>query len=77
MTYCEWCGSSRHQSEACPTRELSRALTGKKHDPEKLPDYVSMMPLDDLLEKTEEELYDEVKNIQKVTLNCADLRRDE
>ena len=67
MSYCEWCGSSRHQPEDCPTRELSRALTGKKYDAEKLPDYVSMMPLADLLEKTGQELHDEVKNLSKIS----------
>jgi len=74
MSYCEWCGSSRHHSEACPTRELTRALTGQKHDPEKLPDYVSMIPLGDLLEKTEKELHDEVKNLGKISTLKKEVR---
>ena len=64
---CEWCGSGRHSSKNCHTRELTRALTGQNYDAEKLPDYVSTMPLDDLLEKTEQELHDEVKNLGKIT----------
>ena len=69
---CKWCGSGRHDSDNCPTFNLSQALRGQPHDPEKLPDYVSMMPLNDLLEKTEEELHDEIKNLGKISRNNSE-----
>ena len=38
--YCEWCGSSKHQSDECPTLNLVKALTGKPFHETNMPDLV-------------------------------------
>ena len=48
MTDCEWCGSSRHTSDKCPTYNLVGALTGEGYDPEVLPDVVLVGKIEDL-----------------------------
>ena len=48
MTDCEWCGSSRHPSDNCPTRELVRALTGDVYDSDNLPDVVLVGDIENL-----------------------------
>ena len=64
---CEWCGSSRHPSNRCPTRNLVRHLTGETVDPDvPLPDIVVTMDADELFSKSEKELHDEVVNIKKL-----------
>jgi len=45
---CEWCGSSKHPSNSCPTREFVRGLTGEPYNPELLPDVLIIGGIDDL-----------------------------
>lgn len=63
---CNYCGSSRHVSENCHTLNVTKGILGKLYDPEKLPDYQTMVELNDLLSKDLKELHDEPVNIQKL-----------
>ena len=67
MTDCEWCGSGRHPSNNCPTRNLVDSLLGYEVSPDAdMPDFVSVMDADELLSKTEQELHDEVKALHHI-----------
>ena len=48
MSECEWCGSSKHLSDRCPTRELVRGLTGEPYNPELLPEVLLIGSIDEL-----------------------------
>jgi len=48
MNDCEWCGSSKHPSDRCPTRELVRGLTGEPYNSEILPDVLIIGDIDTL-----------------------------
>jgi len=48
MSDCEWCGSDRHLSGNCPTRELVRGLTGEDFDQNNLPDVLIVGDIDNL-----------------------------
>jgi hypothetical protein len=52
---CEWCGSDRHSSNACPTRNLVKLLTGKNINPNvPLPDVVVVTDENNLMSTIEE-----------------------
>lgn len=70
---CEWCGSDRHSSDNCPTRNLVRFLNDEQL-PEngKFPDFASVMTEQELFSKTEEELHDEVKSLTKTKVKTSE-----
>jgi len=55
--YCEWCGSSKHSSDRCPTRNLVRALTGYDYDSQNMPDLVVIAADEENLETAIEEAH--------------------
>lgn len=63
---CKYCGSDQHRSEDCPALHLTRFLLDQPYEKEHLPDFVGVMTEEELLSKTEEELHDEVKQINKL-----------
>ena len=63
---CKWCGSSGHESDNCHVLNLTKFLLGESHDKENLPDIVVSMDAEELFNKSEKELHDEVVNIKKL-----------
>ena len=66
---CKYCGSGRHISDVCPTLNLVRMINDLPYDENNMPDLVTALDLDDLLELNEEELRDQVKQINKIQKN--------
>lgn len=63
---CKYCGSSRHLSENCHVLNLTRFLLDEPHDEENLPDFIGVMTEEELFSKSEDDLHDEVKQINKL-----------
>jgi hypothetical protein len=69
MSECEWCGSSKHKSDNCPTRNLVRYLNDETLSPEdRLPD-VTVTTNEDNLDKTIEEAHF-LQHIEQWASNC-------
>ena len=66
---CVHCGSGRHSSDKCPTLNLVKYLLDQPYDEEYLPDFVGVMTEEELFSKTEDELHDETKQINKLRKN--------
>ena len=68
MNDCEWCGSSKHPSDRCPTRELVRGLTGENFVPDNLPDVLIVGDIDNLEKMVciAHTLQHDAKNIKEV-----------
>ena len=65
---CKYCGSGRHLSTVCPTLNLVRMLNDQPYDGNNMPDLVTTLDFEELIELNEEELHDQVKQINKIHL---------
>lgn len=66
---CKWCGSNKHSQNRCPTRNFVKALLDEPLEPDAvLPYYIAIMDSEELFNKSEKELHDEVVNLKKVKM---------
>ena len=63
---CKYCGSSRHISEECPTLNLVRMWNELPYDENNMPDIVTVLDFEELIDLNENELHDQVKQINKI-----------
>jgi hypothetical protein len=67
MSECEWCGSSKHKSDVCPTRNLIRYLNDEPLPSNaQLPDLVTVMSENEVINKTEEEWKQELNALHHI-----------
>ena len=63
---CKYCGSDQHLSDICPTLNLVRFFNGLPYDENNMPDIVTVLDFEELIEMNEDELHDQVKQINKI-----------
>ena len=63
---CKWCGSDRHLSDACPTLNLVRFFNELPYDENNMPDLVTVLDFEELIDMNEHELHDEIRQINKI-----------
>ena len=65
---CKWCGSDRHLSDECPTLNLVRFFNELPYDENNMPDLVTVLDFEELIDGNGRELHDEIRQINKVHL---------
>jgi len=65
---CKYCGSGRHLSDKCPTLNLVRMFNEFPYDETNMPDIVTVLDFEELIELNENELHDQVKQINKLSI---------
>ena len=63
---CKYCGSDRHLSDNCPTLNLVRMWNELPYDENNMPDIVTVLDFEELIDLNENELHDQVKQINKI-----------
>ena len=65
---CKYCGSDQHLSDICPTLNLVRFFNELPYDKNNMPDIVTVLDFEELIDMNEDELHDQVKQINKIHL---------